>query len=65
MKNKNCKTFKEIYQAVDKGEAVHWQSGNYTVIMKFDEYRIKASTGKQIGIYEPDFKPNDFFVAEV
>ncbi len=56
--------FEELKQSVKAGHVVKWGSEMYRVIYRpsIDEFYISCSHGgRLIGLYEPDFKIQDFY----
>ena len=58
---------KEIKNAVDQGLTVYYKDFTYTVVKSNNDYFIKASTGRMIGLTWEDGttlngKESDFFV---
>ena len=64
---KTYSSFKEIYEAVDKGIDVYVLSDVYTVkrVGYNGRYLITCSVTRGcIGLYEPDYKPSDFYTRD-
>jgi len=57
------KDFKELYEAVDKGQSVYWQNSVYKVVSAHSNYYVLYTlNGHCVGLYEPDYDPSDFYL---